>query len=74
MKVVRNHAPLLYCIFHTYKLFPIDSVSECGTGPLDSESRDPVPDLENQSLEVQYRIPRQPYEDCLGVRQYIESY
>ena len=45
------------------------SVSGSGTGPLDSESRDPVPDLEIQSLEVRYRIPRQPYEDCLGVRE-----
>ena len=44
------------------------SVSGSGTGPLDSESRDPVPDLETQSLEVQYQIPSQPYEDCLGVR------
>ena len=37
-------------------------------------SRDPVPDFETQSLEVQYRIPSQPYEDCLGVREYIVSY
>ena len=50
------------------------SVSGSGTGSLDSEARDPVPDLETQSLEVRYRIPRQPYEDCLGVRELIVSY
>ena len=50
------------------------SVSGSGTGPLDSESRDPVPDLETQSLEVRYRTPSQPYADCLGVREYIVSY
>ena len=56
-------------------------VPEPGTGSLDSESRpldsvyrDPVPDLETQSLEVRYRIPSQPYEDRLGVREYIVSY
>ena len=48
--------------------FTKGTVSGSGTGPLDSESRDQVPDLETQSLEVRYRIPRQPYEDCLGVR------
>ena len=48
--------------------------SGSGTGPLDYESRDPVPDLETQSLEVRYRIPSQSYEDCLGVREYIISY
>ena len=49
-------------------------------------SRGPVPDLLTQclgiryrtwkikSLEVRYRIPSQPYEDCLGVREYIVAY
>ena len=50
------------------------SVSGSGFGSLDSVSRDPVPDLEAQSLEVRYRIPSLPYEDCLGVREYIVSY
>ena len=56
--------------------FYIGSVSGSGTRSLDSVSRDPVPDLETQSLEVRYRyrIPSQPYEDCLGVREYIVSY
>ena len=49
--------------------FLIGSVSGSGTGPLDSEARDPVPDLETQSLEVGYRIPRQPCEAFLGVRE-----
>ena len=40
----------------------------------DSVSRDPVPDLETQSLEVRYWIPSQPYEDCLRVWEYIVSY
>ena len=50
-------------------IFLKGSVWGSGTGSLDSESRDPVPDLETQSLDVRYRIPRQPYEDCLGVRE-----
>ena len=50
------------------------SVSGPGTGPLDPESMDPVPDLETQSLEVWYQISSQPYEDCLEVREYIVSY
>ena len=48
-------------------------------------SRGPVPDLLTQclgiryrtwrlGLEVRYRTPNQPYEDCLGVREYIVSY
>ena len=49
-------------------------VSGSGTRSLDSVSRDPVPDLETQSLEVQYHVPSQPYEDCLGVGEYIGSY
>ena len=44
------------------------SVSGSSTGPLDSESFDPVPDLEIQSLEVRYWTPSQPYEvSGLGV-------
>ena len=44
-----------------------------GTGSLDSKkSRDPVPDLDTPSLQVRYRILRQSYEDCLGVREFIE--
>ena len=50
------------------------SVSGSVTGPLDSESMDTIPDLETQSLEDWYRIPSQPYEDCLRVREYIVSY
>ena len=37
-------------------------------------SRDPVPELETQSLEVWYRIPSQPYEDCFGLWEYIVSF
>ena len=37
-------------------------------------SRDPVPNLETQSLEVRYRIPSKPYKDFLEVREYIVSY
>ena len=48
--------------------------SGSGTRSLDSVSRDPVPDLETQRLEVRYRIPSQPYEDCLGVWEYIVSH
>ena len=54
--------------------FSIGSVSGSGTRSHDSVLRDPVPDLETQSLKVRYRIPNQPYEDCLGVREYILSY
>ena len=54
--------------------FYIGSVSGFGTRSLDSVSRDPVPDLETQSPEVWYRISSQPYEDCLGVREYLVSY
>ena len=49
-------------------------MSGSGTRSLDSVSRDLVLDLETQSLEVRYRIPSQPYEDCLVVREYIVSY
>ena len=52
----------------------VGSVSGSGTRSLDSVSRGPVPDLETQSLEVRYRIPSQPCEDCLEVREYIVSY
>ena len=31
----------------------------------------PVPDPSTRSLQVRYRTPRQSYEDCLGVREYI---
>ena len=51
-----------------------DSVLGSGTGPLDSESRYSVPDLEAQILKVRYRTLSQPYEDCLGVGEYIVSY
>ena len=51
--------------------FQIGSISGSGPKSLDSVSRDAVPDLEIQSLEVRYRMPSQPYEDCLGVREYI---
>ena len=54
--------------------FKTVSVSGSGTRSLVSVSRDPVPDLETQSLEVWYRILSLPYADCLGVREYIVSY
>ena len=57
-----------------YVLGFLGIVSGSGTRSLDSVSRDPVPDLETQSLEVRYRISSHPYEDCLGVREYIVSY
>ena len=46
---------------HKYEryLFREGSVSGSGIGPLDSDSMDPIPDLETQSLEVRYRIPSQ---------------
>ena len=53
-------------IKYMYCLNQKDSVSGSGTGPLGSESRDPVPYFETQSLEGRYWIPSQPYEDCLG--------
>ena len=52
----------------------LGSVSGSATRSLDSVSRDPVLHLETQSLQVRYRIPSQPYEDCLGVRECIVSY
>ena len=54
--------------------FKIGSVPGSDTRSPDSVSRNPVPDLETQSLEARNRIPSQPYEDCLGVREYIVSY
>ena len=38
----------------SFVIFVLGSAPESGTGPLDSEIRDPVPDLETQSLEVWY--------------------
>ena len=58
----------VYQLFQDWLL--VGSVLESGSGPPDPESRDAVLDLETQSLEVRYRIPSQPYEDCLRVQEY----